>query len=526
MQQRRDEPVVATASAADGVSQASSPDHEAATALAPRRSGWRTRLPRPSSLPAKLLLLTIAFVMLAEILIFAPSISYYRLNWLNDRLSAAYIASLATNAAPDGQMPAALRAELLASADVKAIAVKTDLRRRMILPADQPIVIDASFDIMPESKTSIWQRPALKLSQIRDAFYVFFAPADRMIRAYGRPAAAPESGPLVEVVLAERVLRDAMLSHARNIFWLSVIISIIAAALVYVALSRLLVRPMMRIASNMVAFAEQPEDRRRIIKPSGRTDEVGTAEHQLAAMQSQLAQAFAERNRLAQLGLAVSKINHDLRNMLSSAQMMSDRLSMVEDETTQRFAPKLIASLDRAIDFCNATLKFGRAAEAPPNRARCDVAQLVDEVADGLGLPSDAVGFRTEIDPGTWVDGDREHLYRVLNNICRNAAETLTAGATPDAAIVVVARRSTGNAKQGQPAATRIIVSDNGPGVPQKARENLFRAFQGNARVGGTGLGLAISYELVAAHGGHIALLDTPIGASFEIVVPDALAEK
>ncbi|MEO1695584.1 MAG: HAMP domain-containing sensor histidine kinase [Pseudomonadota bacterium] len=383
-----------------------------------------------------------------------------------------------------------------------------------------------------------------------------------------------------------------MLGHARNIFWLSVIISIIAAALVFVALSRLLVRPMLRIATNMVDFANAPEERARIIVPSGRTDEVGVAERELAAMQAQLADAFAERRRLAELGLAVSKINHDLRNMLSSAQMMSDRLSMVQDETTQRFAPKLIASLDRAIDFCNATLRFGKAAEAAPERSVFPLAPLLQDVADGLDLPRDEIAWHTDGADACVIDADRDHLYRVLNNICRNAVDTLLAAKVADARIhVSVTRgvwptrppppagsatpanghdrgvengaassgapteapaapsqsRSSGMAdasrprrrRNGQAApmatapGTRIIIADNGPGVPERARQNLFRAFQGGARPGGTGLGLAISHELIAAHGGWLALRDDApdaaadngaadtTGAIFEIVIPD-----
>ncbi|MEO1695111.1 MAG: hypothetical protein AAFR55_07725, partial [Pseudomonadota bacterium] len=174
-----------------------------------------------SSLPTKLLILTSVFVMIAEVLIFVPSISYYRLNWLNDRLSAAYIASLATSAAPTGQMPRALRDELLSSAGVKAIAVKTDARRRMILSSDRPLVIDASFAVTPTADESLWGKAVLKLGEIRDAIYVFFAPAGRMIRAYGMPSTIPSGGPMVEIILEEDVLRAAMLGHARNIFWLS-----------------------------------------------------------------------------------------------------------------------------------------------------------------------------------------------------------------------------------------------------------------------------------------------------------------
>ncbi|WP_163602789.1 sensor histidine kinase, partial [Klebsiella pneumoniae] len=55
----------------------------------------------------------------------------------------------------------------------------------------------------------------------------------------------------------------------------------------------------------------------------------------------------------------------------------------------------------------------------------------------------------------------------------------------------------------------QILVTDTGPGLPPKARENLFVAFRGSARSGGTGLGLAIAQELVRAHGGRLELLES-----------------
>ena len=70
-----------------------------------------------------------------------------------------------------------------------------------------------------------------------------------------------------------------------------------------------------------------------------------------------------------------------------------------------------------------------------------------------------------------------------------------------------------------------IEVSDTGPGVPAKAREHLFEAFQTSGRPGGSGLGLAIAAELVRAHGGDIHLVEGTIGATFRIAIPDRPVE-
>ncbi|MEM7776101.1 MAG: HAMP domain-containing sensor histidine kinase [Pseudomonadota bacterium] len=464
-------------------------------------------------LPGKLLLLTLAFVMLAEILIFVPSIANFRVNWLQDRLVAARLASLAATAAEGGEVPSALRQDLLRSAGVQAIAVKQERVRRMILPADQPLVIDASFDLRQLPADSAFASIGKRLALIRDALYVFIAPNGRMIRAYGQTNPAERPDDVVEVVLDEDSLCKAMIDHALNILILSVIISLITATLVYIALSRVLVNPMLALSRNMVTFGENPEDHDRIIKPSGRGDEIGIAERELAQMQTQLNQALNQKNRLAQLGLAVSKINHDLRNMLASAQLLSDRLGMLPDPTVQRFAPKLVASLDRAINFCNDTLKFGRAEEAAPRRSVFPLIPLVREVADGLQLPRERVDWVIEIPEGLSIDADREHLFRILNNIMRNAVDALEQQPNDHGRITVSATRS------GRETLVRVV--DNGPGVPEKARKNLFKAFQGNVRPGGTGLGLAISAELVRAHGGRIELKNGHGGAVFEITVPD-----
>lgn len=466
-------------------------------------------------LPAKLLLLTAGFVMLAEVLIFVPSVANYRVSWLSDRLTAAQVASLAAEAVPGGDVPMKVRAELLRTAQVKAVAVRREGRRRLVLPADEPLSIDAHYDLRPRDEGFL-DGIAERLSLIGDTFATFMHGDTRTIRVIGPVGDNPED--FIEIVIPELPLKKVMVRYGLNILGLSIMISLITAALVYLALSHLLVQPMMRITRNMVRFSQDPEDPERIIAPSGRNDEIGVAERELARMQRELSQLFLQKSRLAQLGLAVSKINHDLRNMLANAQLISDRLTGIPDPTVQRFAPKLIASLDRAINFCNDSLKFGRAEEAAPRRELMRLAPMVEEVGDGLGLPRDgAIAWLVDIEETLRIDADRDHLFRVLSNLVRNAVQALE-GQEPDE------RRDVGRIvvrawREGR--RVSVEVRDNGPGVPAKARENLFRAFQGGMRKGGTGLGLAIAAELIAAHGGRLQLLDPDQGAAFLIELPD-----
>jgi len=254
--------------------------------------------------------------------------------------------------------------------------------------------------------------------------------------------------------------------------------------------------------------------------PSQRGDEIGVAERELSAMQRDLVSMLNQKSRLAALGLAVSKINHDLRNLLASSQLLSDQLSTVPDPRVQRFAPKLMRSLERAIAFCQSTLSYGRAQEAAPDRRMVPIEPVVAEVRETAGLASDAsITWITAIERGLSVDGDPDQLFRVLLNLVRNAAQALESNPGDPASMQI---RVTGR-REG--AVAILEVSDTGPGVPQKSREHLFEAFQTSGRPGGSGLGLAIAAELVRAHDGEIHLVEGTIGATFRIVIPDRPVE-
>ena len=475
-------------------------------------------------LPARLLVLTAAFVMMAETLIFVPTLATFRLNWLEERLAAAHLATLAAEGFPGGTVPSAIRSELLRTAQVKAIASRQGGQRRLVLPVDNDMKIDAHYDLRQSPEGFI---PHL-ISQARlfgDTLGVLFAPSSRTIRVLGRIGDDPDD--LIEIVMPEAPLRAVMWERSRNVVVLSLLIALFTAGLVYLTLYKLVVQPMMRLSRNMQAFSQNPEDTARIITPSNRTDEVGTAERELAQMQAQLSQLLAQKSRLAQLGLAVSKINHDLRNMLSSAQVISDRLTALPDPTVQRFAPKLIASLDRAINFCNDTLRFGKSEENQPRRDLMALHSLVEEVGDGLGLPREgAIDWVLDFDPRLRIDADPEHLYRIIGNLVRNAVQAIESKAEAQATdggqnkgprtpgtITVKAWRDNRR--------VFVDVTDTGPGVPERAKANLFQAFQTSTRKGGSGLGLSISAELAAAHGGSLKLLDTGPGASFRLEIPD-----
>ena len=467
---------------------------------AARRQGLRV------GLSGKLLLLTVLFVMVAEILIYVPSVANFRLNWLNDRLAAAHTAALVLEASPSGMVPESLAKQILQSIGARALAIKMGNERRLLASSTVPSKIAQDVDM----RSVTWWRA------IMHAFdTLFFCQPDDVIRVVG--PAPMTHGEFLEIVLDEMPLQKAMWTFSVNILLLSLVISGITATLVFLALNYLLVRPMRRITGNMIAFRADPENPARIIAESGRGDEVGTAEEELAAMQRELAFMLHQQSRLASLGLAVSKINHDLRNLLASAQLFSDQLSNSADPKVQRFAPKLMRALERAIAYAQSTLSYGAAQEAPPERKTVEVEPLIEEVHEALGLSFDVpIRWIVSVERGLTMEADHDQLFRVLVNVARNAVQALETRGQRDPArdqIRITGRR--------EGSVVVLEVSDTGPGVPEKARAHLFQAFQGSARAGGTGLGLAIAAELVRAHGGEISLVPGTIGATFRIAIPD-----
>jgi signal transduction histidine kinase len=460
-------------------------------------------------LSGKLLVLTIVFVMLAEVLIFVPSIANFRLNWLHDRLAAAHTAALVLDAAPRGMVPESLARQILDSVGARTVAMKIGDQRRLLATAEPPTELHQNVDV----------RTTTAYSAIVDAFETMFMCKDSDLMRVVGPG--PMGADFVEITLGMGPLRQAMVRFSINILLLSLVISAITATLVYLTLAYLFVRPMGRITANMTSFRQDPENPARVISPSARQDEIGIAERELAEMQRNLASLLNQKSHLAALGLAVSKINHDLRNLLSSAQLLSDQLSGVPDPRVQRFAPKLMRALERAIAFCQSTLSYGRAQEAPPDRRTLALEALLDEVRETLSLtPESPIRWVNTVDRGLTVDADPDHLFRVLVNLARNATQVLEGRAPNDPArdqIRIAGRR--------EGAVTVIEVSDTGPGVPEKARAHLFEAFQGSTRSGGTGLGLAIAAELIRAHGGEIRLVEGTMGATFRISIPDRAVE-
>ena len=453
-----------------------------------------------NSLSGRFLILTTVFVMLAEVLIFVPSIARFREDFLHNRLERSQIASLALLA--DDMLATELEAELLENAGVYNVVLRRDEVRQLMLSSPIPAPIVETYDL----------REATPFTLIRDAMMRLFATEDQIIRVIGEPVR--DAGLLIEVTMETSALRAAMLDYGVRILVLSAVISIFTALLLFVAVRMFLVKPIKGVVRYMQRYATAPEDARGIITPNAGVIELREAEEALLKLQTELTHALKQRERLAQLGGAVAKVSHDLRNILTSAQLFTDRIEMSEDPLVRRLAPKLVNSITRAVSLCEGTLAFGRAEEPAPTLSMVHLCEIVDDIVESESLAvGDAPVMIENHTPGSLVvRGDPEQLFRVIHNLVRNARQAITA--TGKEGQIRIAARD-------EDAAWMIEVGDTGPGLPPKAQENLFTPFQGGVRKGGSGLGLAIAEELVRGHGGSLALKSTgPEGTIFEICLP------
>ncbi len=476
-----------------------------AEGLAPAGQGAE-RLVR-FGLTNRLLFLLLIFIMMAEVAVYIPTIANFRNAWLRDRLAAASTAALVFEAAPAGGVPDELEAALLRSVGAKTIVLKTKDSRRLLAATDMPSQIDENFDLRDPSN---W-------GSIVSAYHTLTASRDRVLNLVGQ---APLGADQIEITLDEAPLRQDMLRHSSNVLLLSLLSSSFVALLAALAINLMVLRPVRRLTTSITEFGRNPEGAGRVIEPSGRSDEIGVAEDALAIMQRDLLRELTRKKRLAALGMAVAKINHDMRNMLASAQLLSDRLADVSDPVVSRIAPKLVATLDRAISFCQSTLVYGRAVERPPKPGKLLLHPLVTDVVETIAPLAPGIQIDNAVARDFEVHADAEQIFRALLNLVRNGADALTgAGALPGAEPLV---RIRARKEGGQ---TLIEVCDNGPGVPPQARATLFQAFTGSSRPGGTGLGLSIAADIVHAHGGEITLVPTSAdrglgGAMFRITLP------
>ena len=490
------------------------------TDLAKQGAGKPSGLLKPSHLKnaggvklglrARLLLLTTGFVLFAELLIFPPSAASQRNRWLDERVQAAEIAAIALDASPDRELSAELSGRLMRETGMLALAVGREDMRELIFAPDKAMKMPMLT--IDRRHTHVWQ-------EMWQTFGHMFAPEGRYLRILDRPGmsdAPPGDSDsdmisYVEAIMPEAPLKHMLWSYSRNIFLLSLLISALTGSLVYMAVYRLMVKPTLRMTRAVSQFSQAP-DKMVPFEPSGRGDEIGLAECALQDMQETVSASFRQKTRLAALGEAVAKINHDLRNSLAVPQLVSETINRSADPNVSKSAPRLERALTRAIDLAESTLRYGRIEARPPRMEMVLLRDLAEEaVREGLAIAPE-VDWLNEIDEALLVQADPEHLHRIIANLSRNAAQAVSDHGMEDGEGLITLNAAT------RDDIVAVVITDNGPGVPDHVRDHMFEPFsEGNSR-DGTGLGLAIARELAAAMGGDIVLLPGEgTGAVFEI---------
>ncbi|MEO1786041.1 MAG: HAMP domain-containing sensor histidine kinase [Pseudomonadota bacterium] len=451
-----------------------------------RWAGWR------DSLSFRLFALTIGAILIVEILIFIPSAANFRATWLAERVQAARIAALAIDASPSRQVSMDLSSALLANAEVLAVAERADGVRYQLLPAQVPIsrpIVD--IDLRTESMGFSLVETCMTL----------FAPAGRTLMIVDTGNTADSA---LEILVPEAPLKEDLWRYARNILWLSLLISISTGAVIYAILLRMVVRPILRVTSSVEQFREDPGAWRRRLQPTTRRDEIGRAQNALSDMEAAVSESFRQRGRLAELGEAVARINHDLRGSLAAAQLVSDSLARSDDPRVKRAAPRLERALERAIALATDTLQYGKADSNGADLQSLYLKPILDEAAEE-GLARHAgIGWDNHVPAACTATVDAEALHRIVANLVRNSAEAM--GGNGRVAV---------SAEEGC-----LLLADSGPGLPDGVADTLFKPFGVTTKRKGTGLGLAIARDLARGMGGDLTIKRTgPDGTTFAIAL-------
>ena len=440
--------------------------------------------------------------MVTELFVLVPSLSAFEADWLIGRVRDAELASLAVEAAPAGVVSERMAGELLEGAGVVSVAISSDGVRRLLLQGPRMTTIPQLVDLR-QADPAVW---------LAAPFSTLAPGAPRMLRVVAKPQF--RSGDFVEIVVPEAPLKADLTAYMLRLLGVSVLVSLIAGVMVFVTLNAFLVRPMQRITQAMERFRARPEDPSARLKLSGRRDEIGRAEAELDRMQEDLRAALQSRSRLVALGEAVAKINHDLRNMLASAQLVTERLAGSGDPQVSKALPRLERARDRAGALAQNGLAYGKSEEPAPQPVELSLLTAAQAAADDAGLSPETVPIAIEPPPSFMVYADPDQLHRILVNLLRNAREAIEGSSGPGRVSLTV--RTEGGESV-------VRIADTGPGLAERTRETLFQPFAGSGRTGGTGLGLAIARELAQAHRGDLTLVQTGAdGTTFELRLPTA----
>ena len=294
------------------------------------------------------------------------------------------------------------------------------------------------------------------------------------------------------------LLRDQLQAYALRIAALTLMIGLIIIAPLYWFLTTYFVNPLRQITSHMNDFSQDPAMLLEPLRITGAAHEIAAIAHALSSLTEDVRRALRQKERLADIGEATAKINHDLRNILVSATLVTDTLSGSDDPKIRRIAPHIERAISDATNMTQNMMHY-LSETKPEEISDFDLDEMAHNLTHDTKLDVHLSGV-------TSLNGMPNTLYRLLLNLARNAK---SAGASH---LMIDVWRA------GHLAV--IDISDNGPGIDKMLKPHLFSAFYSGHR-SNTGLGLAIAKDLSVAMGGDLRLSRSSAeGSEFRLSVP------
>lgn len=317
------------------------------------------------------------------------------------------------------------------------------------------------------------------------------APLERSLTLPARVPGATDAG-TARITFAHSLSarRDVLRALDRRLLLAFGAAAVAAVALASVLAARL-ARPVERLAERTRAVDLDHLD---VDFGTDRRDEIGALSRFLQEMTERLRASVSrlrETERRAALGDLARQVNHDLKNAFPPIRNVVKHLGEVADEPAElaRVFAERRGTLDSGLAYLDELSTNWRRLAARPERAPCDVAEISRAAAAG----------RARVETGAnvpRVHADATALRRVVDNLVTNACES---GAAHVAVIV--------RTDAGPPPSVRLVVEDDGPGIPADVRDRAFEPYW-TTKPGGSGLGLAIVRRLVADAEGSVRIED------------------
>ena len=316
------------------------------------------------------------------------------------------------------------------------------------------------------------------------------------------------TAPLQLVLLKSFEPAEAWIKRIDSLVLSTGLLALLFGTALMISVARLLTRPLEELSGSVRAFA-MGDSRYRI--PTHGPREVRQLSSAFASMREEIQQknrALLESERLATIGRMASSVSHDLRHYLAAVYANSEFLSsgnLSEEERTEIFGD-IRTAVHGTTDMIESLLIFSRTGTSIRKSPEL-VSSLVDRAVSLLRAHPDAEGVRLTVHGGepatTLAVVDGKQIERAIYNLLLNACQAARANVDGPRVSITLETRDEH---------ALIRVTDNGPGVSESIRDNLFEPFVSEGRQKGTGLGLTLVSCIAEEHGGQVVLASSRPG--------------